>query len=173
VDERIPGMLCAELAGRREWDEPPELYALIHDDGDLRLMPMGYPSFIWNNAEPGSVLQRMAANAESWPPAALGAFVLVAGVAFRFEAWGVRADLSLPGDVQERLRRAAAEHDLHLQPERVEQRCMMAATADGLCWVTQERGGTPAVADEGPPQGRVPDALTRIAASWAGHEPPR
>ena len=176
LDAEVNALLTQTLAERTEWDEPPELYLILENNaGEMYLetvLSAGWE--VWDIIpDPVLVLLKLSeALADDslmavWPEQlSLVPAEGFCGMAFRVEAWGVKYGKDSDPEVQERLRRASAEHDLHLQPERVEMRQVMAYMRNGsVYWVQQERDGEP-IAIEGAEaaEGRVPDALKGITA---------
>lgn len=174
LDAEITSLLTQALAERTEWDEAPELYLLLENSGGkLGLITILSQDWeMWDMmADPVRVLLMLSqalsddALMAIWPEEmSLVPAEGFCGVAFRVEAWGVKYGEDSDPEVQERLRRASAEHDLHLQPERIEMRQIMAYMRNGnVYWVQQERDGEPTVMEGAESaEGRVPDALKGV-----------
>ena len=173
LDEEVESLLRQALAARTEWDEAPELYLILEKDGKLELETVLSPEWeIWNVIpDPVRVLLTLSqalSDADlmaAWPEEmSLVPSEGFCGVAFRVEAWGIKYSKDSDPEVQERLKRASVEHDIHLQPERIECRQMMARMRNGSTyWVQQERGQEPSrMEDASGAEGRVPDALKGI-----------
>ena len=174
LDAEVASLLTQALAERTEWDEAPEFYLILEKDGKLELVSVLSPEWeIWNIIpDPVRVLLMLSqalGDADLmavWPEEmSLVPAEGFCGVAFRVEAWGIKYGKDSDPEVQERLRRASVEHDIHLQPERIECRQMMARMRNGSAyWVQQERGKEPSqMEDASGAEGRVPDALKGIA----------
>lgn len=181
MDEQLTSLLQQTLAERTEWDEHPELYVIIDIGGRLELETLVAPdSVIWAiSGHPVHVLEISTLGMDD--PVYLAAWESFTGrsraelvpaegfcgVALRYEAWGVKVDAATEPATRERLRRATVEHDIYLQPERVEQRQIMAATPDGtLYWAHQDRDGEPYMETYAqPPEGRVPVAVAALASA--------
>jgi len=169
-DKRFIRLLTAALSERTEWDECPELYFVTDCHSELELLSFELNEIFWKLVDPPEVVSRLAnglLNYDTLPPDKPPAPPVpagLAGVAFRFEAWGVVLDQADFGtEKAERLNRASAEHEIHLQPERIEQRQMLACSTSGeLYWVRQNRGEGTVEAEDLDPQGRVPQALAEM-----------
>jgi hypothetical protein len=173
-DEAIGALLTATLTARTEWDEHPELYFLTESDNSAALVTVGLSSMWWDLAPPPQLLMRLGEGLMHYhslpdsilempkppvpelPPGWIG-------MAFRFEGWGVNITAAEQNDdpaVAERLKRAVAEHDLYLQPERIEARHIMAfTTADRFYHVEQERDCEVVMMPSGDPGGTIAEAL--------------
>lgn len=170
-DERIKRLLCATLEERTEWDEAPDLCLLF--DAPLDLVSLDVPSYLWSNRSPGDITEALADVLTDDPhtleflcPDLFPLSAEFCGVVLRFEAWGAQPDACADPAVRERLIRAVAEGDLHLQPERQEARMLVACMVDGeQYWIRQIRGSDSAELLGDVPSGRLLDTLTSIAAS--------
>lgn len=171
----ILDVMAAELAERREWDEPPALYFLYEEDGGCLLRQLPIPDDRWEGNAPPDVLRWLAEQL-----AGMGGMLRemapreLRAVAFRFEAWAIT------GPAEDPLLRATAEadardHVLHLRPDRVEARMMLAAGSDGVIYqATARRDGLPEPDVTSGPLGEggggtfggsVPESLSMIIAA--------
>ncbi len=171
----IIAALRKELDARKEWDERPVLHFMYLEGGSrIRIGGEVIPPEIWVEASPPEVLQ--------WAAEELfksGEMHLLSGVApknfcgvlFRHEAWM----LMLNGNSTEEEKQAAVDkgkqHIIHRDPQRIEVRSAMAATADGIYGVTVARDPRIepiTVTPETPGEGTVPEALAEIFAALKG-----
>jgi len=187
-DERVIPVLMAELASRTDWDESPDLLFMCdgdetHHPGQLELHPLGVAPEFWMMApHPLDMLDALVRGMAAYdslpdysefgfpkppPPVLPPTF---AGLVFRFEAWGIDPEVAGSPDpaVRERIRRAAAEHDLHAQPERVESRQILACSSTGeFYWAQQQRGHEPMTLPEhSDPDGRLPKLLAELTMEF-------
>jgi len=168
-DEKVTACLSRELAKRAGWNESPALYFLAEDDGGFWLPGFCVSPSFWQAGHPGAILANMARLLEGAAGAALDLFPPLppgfAGVAFRFEGWST-PPLNEDSDpaLVERMRRASAEHEIYLQPERVEIRAFAACATDGTSYfVSQQRGSDELEVSVNPEEsGRIPVALARL-----------
>lgn len=175
MTDGILDAMAAELERRQEWDEAPALYFLYDNPDGLHLSQLDIPADRWALDRPPEVLRWLAERLAS-----SGGFLSalapqgLCAVAFRFEAWTVAGPAADP------LLRATAEldahdHVLHLRPDRVEARMMMAAGQDGTIYqvvhcrdgqvVPRLSSGPLGEGGSGTFGGSVPQSLSMIIAA--------
>ncbi|MEN4476606.1 hypothetical protein [Mycolicibacterium cosmeticum] len=173
VEQSIVTALVDNLAERRRWDEPAELYWLNQVKGRVRLVRIPAMRTMFQLGRPPVVLATLAHAATDRRheirrsvPAGL------CGVAFFAEAWTVQYDTD--EEVREAVRRRDTE-PLSAHSRRVEQRALIAVERTGChFYVTQPRGGAirTEVEQRGTPDslhsGAIPAALDALLAAVLG-----
>ncbi len=148
-------LLLADLAGRKEWNQPPELRLLITgDDGSPRIGDRSViPRSTWSAGRVPDVLAFAASQHESLPPdirAEIASAVTGAGcqgIVLFTETWVVRVDRGNvhATDQTDAYRR---DHKLWQHPGRISSRMLMVFFADGREGVlTQMYGMEPFVSE--------------------------
>jgi hypothetical protein len=180
-------LLLADLAGRTEWDQPPELRLLITgDDGSPRIGGRSViPRAAWSAGRVPDVLAFAATQHESLPPrirADIASTVTAAGcqgIVLFTETWVVPVDRGNvhAADQVDAYRR---DHKLWQHPDRVSSRMLMVFLADGREGaLTQMHGMEPVVLEPISmikTAGDVPEQMRRlrdlICGSPAGRRQP-
>jgi hypothetical protein len=147
VHYAVSRKLAAEVEGRREWDEHPQLYRLHVKTGQPNLVPVTVPGFMWNAARPPDVLELVAELMEGrrFSPVPLGAEAELGdlyGMAFRCEAWYVET----PADKSPEARSVqvmAGDHRLHQHPARVEIRMIYGVDINRVTYANTVYRGEP------------------------------
>jgi len=183
VHERVLDVMCASLASRTRWDEPPEVYLFGLSMGRPHLHRMDVPDEVWGLTRPPLVLEQVAAEAEH----RTGMLAAVAppdlhAAGFCCETWSMR-DETVPGTPEHaRLDAAARAHRLHRHPDRIESRTMWVVDRAGITYMaTWPRGeSAPHRYTDFPGAGRdrargaVPETLDRLVQALLGVSlPPR
>ena len=175
VPRAIAEHLAAEIRRRREWDEPPCLYALHVEGGQPRLGPLPLPDVIWAAGPPAQVLLALSGMGpgharllQSAAPAGLY------GLAFRTEVWEITA----PQDDEAAVRKMFEDGNarrVSQRPDRVEARQIWAVDRARTTYMaSQERGSVDVRTSIRRPQrgndhvGDVFDGLDRLVSAFLG-----
>jgi hypothetical protein len=146
-------LLIADLAGRKEWDQPPELRLLwTDDDGSPRIGEMSLiPKAAWSAGRVPDWLEFVASGMESAPPevradiATYGADTGCQGVMLF-----LKTPMVDPRNVHaaDQLSAQARDHKLWQHPDRISMRLLVVSLADGREGIlTQMYGMDPVVAE--------------------------
>lgn len=173
IEQSIAAALVDNIAGRRRWDEPAELYWLNLAKGRIRLVRIPAMQTMFTLGRPPVVLASLAhAATDHRHEIRRSVPVGLCGVAFFSEAWTV--EYHNDEELREAVRRRDTE-PLSANPRRVEQRALIAVERSGShFYVTQPRGprggnirtdferrGTP----DSPHSGVIPTALDDLLAA--------
>jgi hypothetical protein len=176
VQDAVGDALAAEITGRQEWDERPELFALYYRGGKGHLGLLALPDSIWSTAPPAQVLAALADAGDACAdlvrkvaPAELF------GVAFFTEVWMASAAGTAAVEDLERRTRAVGGRVSEL-PDRVEARSMWAVDRAGTTYTAYQARGSDEVVravsypKPGQPSwtGAVPAALDRLVTALLG-----
>ncbi|MEN4464372.1 hypothetical protein VXE65_20370 [Mycolicibacterium conceptionense] len=174
----ITDVLADNLAARRNWDEPPQLYWLMLANGNVSLELFPIPQDIFNLGHPVEILgefaQAVEDNAAEFRRIIPPSFI---GVAFFCEAWTINYK------DHDEARQAARQRDTQpppsAHPQRIEQRTLIALERSGLrFYLGQPRGGDieteieHARTDDPKHAGRIPAVLAQLLNAILGTDTP-
>jgi hypothetical protein len=177
AQDAILDALAAEIAGRHEWDQRPELFTLYYGGGRCDLRPVPLPDWAWAGRPPVMVLASLAdvggACAGLLQQVASGAPGLH-GAAFFTEIW--MAEAAGTAEVEDLLARARAVGGRASKlADRVEARSIWAVDRAGTAFTAVQARGSDEVRRAlvypmagRPAAGEVPAALDRLVTALLG-----
>ncbi|MBF6333482.1 hypothetical protein [Nocardia transvalensis] len=173
--DAITAELERNLSDRAEWDEPPELYAVLLEGGHPVLRRFPTSEGFFQVARPPAVLAALAetfeTNSERLRREAPADLI---GLAFYFEGWSVADPLGLTTEQRQQLSADMRNHRVHARPDRVEARILCAVDRSGIRYSCRQlRGHDIDSIAYGPgdgvcADGTIPDALDRMLQAWLG-----
>lgn len=177
MTNNIADVLVANLAARRDWDEPPQLYWLNLTKGHVELELFPIDQDIFSLGHPPEVLgvfaQAVEDNAATFRRAIPPSFV---GVAFFCEAWTVNYKNH---DEARRAARQRTTQPPSAHPDRIEQRTIIALERSGFrFYIGQPRGGDIETeiehshTDDPKHAGRIPAVLAQLLNAILGTATP-
>lgn len=178
AQDAILDALAAEIAGRHEWDQRPEVYTLYYSGGGATLRRIPLPDWAWAGRPPVMVLASLAdaggACAGLLQQVTSGAPGLH-GAAFFTEIWMAQAVAGTAAEQDLLARARAVGGRASKLAERVEARSIWAVDRAGTAFTAVQARGSDEVRRAlvcpmagRPTAGEVPAALDRLVTALLG-----
>jgi hypothetical protein len=176
VQDAVGDALVAEITGRQQWDERPEVFTVYYRGGRGHLGRLPVPDWTWSSGPPAQVLASLAdAGGECADVLRRVAPAELFGVALFTEIWMASAAGTEAVEDLERRTRAVGGRVSKL-PDRVEARSIWAVDRAGTTYTAHQARGSAEVVravsypKPGQPSwtGEVPAALDRLVTALLG-----